>query len=209
LLTIRGRRINWSKLNPIVYLLISVLLSTTIAAKLLLPLNQTIQSTNYTLFVLFLIGIPLAAIAYIIIKVRALQFSDKIGFITLWATGNPFGYEYLYLWVPAPVAYLLSIKWNKNNVNFFGSKRTKLLVALCFTIAILMPNAVAFTGITLVQTTAKNYGSIKEKVSYIDDRVNALTFYTWVFRANLDNWKFLLSGAGQCGEMATASYNLM
>ena len=214
-----GRSINWSKIHPIFYLLISILFSVAITAKLFLPFNQIIQSTNYALFIIFFIGLPVVSIIYIMIKVRTLKLSDKwhilswlflvewVGFITLWATGNSLGYEYLYLWVPIPIAYLLSIKWNK--FNFFGSKRVKLLVAVCFIFAILMPNLVTLIDINFVQTAASSYGSIEEKVSYVDDRVNALTFYTWVFRSNLDSWKFLLSGAGQCGEMATASNNLL
>lgn len=218
--TINVKSIDWSKIHPLFYLLISLLLSTAITARFFLPLNPTILSTNYAFFVIFFIGLPVSAIVYLTLKIHTLKLSNKwfllsllflvewAALITLWATGNSLGYEYLYLWIPVPLAYFVSIKWNKKT-KLFGSKRAKFLAVACFTLAIIVPNLAAVIGMNCVLTNAKSYYRIQDKVSYIDDRVNALTFYTWVFRSNLDNWKFLLSGAGQCGEMATASYNLM
>jgi hypothetical protein len=55
----------------------------------------------------------------------------------------------------------------------------------------------------------RSMSSDSEKASFISGRVMAMTAYDWVPRAETDYWQFLLSGAGECGEMAVAGTNLM
>lgn len=70
-------------------------------------------------------------------------------------------------------------------------------------------NLAVFAGTNQIINKTSSLPSLTDKVSYLDDRVNALTEYTYCFRAGLDGWQFLLSGAGKCGEMATLTNILM
>lgn len=85
----------------------------------------------------------------------------------------------------------------------------KILIVVGIITVSLIPNVASFIGSQQIIEKANGLNTVDQKVAFIDDRTNAMTFYTWVFRANKDDWKFLLSGAGQCGEMAAASNNLM
>jgi hypothetical protein len=136
-------------------------------------------------------------------------------FLALWAAllvagfrGATLPYPYFYLWIPFPLAYLLSIKRNKDKERLLKSKLLKIAI-VCLVIAIVVPNLVVFVGTSQIIDKASSFPSVLSKISYLDDRVNALTEYTYCFRAELDGWQFLLSGAGQCGEMATTTNNLM
>jgi hypothetical protein len=136
-------------------------------------------------------------------------------FLAFWASlllvgfrGVTLPYPYFYLWIPFPLAYLLSIRHNMKKKSLLKSKLLKIAL-VCFVIAITVPNLVVFIGTNQIIAKASDMPTILGKVSYVDDRVNALTEYTYCFRAELDGWQFLLSGAGQCGEMATTTNNLM
>jgi hypothetical protein len=214
------RRLNWVKIWPVLYLFASLLISITITVRFFLPLNKIIQSTNYLLYIAFFNIIPVGAALYILLKTLKLKLSNKwfvptallsaisIVSILVGFEGISFPYEYLYLWIPVPLVYLLSIRWKRND-KLQWSKSVKLLVVAIFTIAILLPNLVTFVGVNQVLVKTESLEKIQNKISFINERVNTLTMFTWVFRASFDNWKFLLSGAGQCGEMAASSNDLM
>lgn len=220
MVTTQEKGINWLKAFPILYFLASLLLSITIFYRFFMPSNQVIQLGDYFLYLTFFNVVPTICAIYLFVKISIAKFSIKwqlvaiillavsltslvIGFM-----GISFPYEYLYIWIPVPVAYLLLAKSDENR-RLSWSNRLKILAVTCFAIAVLMPNAVALFGLSHVVGETQTLVDIQDKVSYIDYRVNALTKYTWLFRANLDNWKFLLSGAGQCGEMASLSNIIM
>jgi hypothetical protein len=218
--TIQGKGLNWLKAYPVLYLLTSLLLSITVFYRFFMPSNQVIQLSDYFLYLTFFDVIPAMCAIYLFVKTLAAKCSSRwqlvAGILTVvWLTslmagfrGISFPYEYLYIWIPVPVAYVLLAKWDKNR-RLNWSQRLKILAVTCFTIAVLIPNVVALFGVNHVVGETQTLIDIQDKVSYIDYRVNALTMYTWLFRANLDNWKFLLSGAGQCGEMASLSNSMM
>jgi hypothetical protein len=76
-------------------------------------------------------------------------------------------------------------------------------------IAGLLPNIAAFVGVNSLMFQTASMGNEWEKASFISGRIAAITAYGWIPRAETDYWKFLLVGAGECGEMAMADTNLM
>jgi hypothetical protein len=201
------------------FVLVSFLLSITILARFFLPLNQNIQLANYLLYCIFFLVLPGIAVFYLMLKVDKLKLSRRWQLLSwyvaiIWLTVFALdvfqvpSYEYLYIWIIVPLVYFLSNSWNKDRVQRQKSKRMKLLVVTCLLIAIIMPNLVTIIGSTQLVANVSQM-PLQDKVSYIDERVNSLTEYTWVFRSQWDNWKFLISGAGQCGEMATATNNFI
>ena len=157
--------------------------------------------------------VPILAIVGLVIKEYR---TDNIPFLTgsflllfawfvlvLMSYNLLISYEYLFLWIPVPLAFVIT-----SNV-FWKGKRARFLMVTTIVIIALMPNLSVFLGTNQILNHTAGLPSIQEKIAYINDRADAMTHYTWVFRANKDNWKFLLSGGGQCGETASASLNLM
>jgi hypothetical protein len=219
--TIRGKGINWLKAFPAFYLLISSLLSITVFYRFFMPSNQIIKLSDYSLYLVFFSIVPVMCAIYLLVRtltakcLSRLQLTASILLAGVWLVsitagfmGRSFPFEYLYIWITVPTAYVFSARWNKNG-RLNWSKKLKIFAIACFAVAIIMPNIVTLFGMNYVVGETQSLINVQDKVSYIDYRVNALTTYTWHFRANLDNWKFLLSGAGQCGEMALLSNIIM
>lgn len=215
-MTIKGRGISWLL---ILNILCSFLLSLTILIRFFLPINQGIQLANYFLYLILFIALPAVAVFYLLFKAEKLRLSKKWkilcwSLLVVWVTVLVFGfymlptYEYVYIWIPVFLAYLLPTYWSKKIVRPFRLERAKILAVACFAIAILMPNLIALMASSQIIANASEM-PLQDRVSYIDERIRSMTEYTWVFRSEFDSWKFLLSGAGECGEMAIASNNFI
>jgi len=105
-----------------------------------------------------------------------------------------------------PLMTVLYIKWKNAGK---GSRKTAVFLVSCITIAILLPNVTTYLSINNLLNQAASISNNWEKASFISGHVIGMTAYGWSPRAGMDYWKFLLTGAGLCGEMAMAGTNLM
>jgi hypothetical protein len=130
-------------------------------------------------------------------------------YLVFWllAVLEPFIPEYLFLWFPLPLMALLYLKW-KDVAKGFLKRKNVILLVLVLIMAVL-PNVAAYVSIDYLLNQAVSTAGESQKASYISKRVIETTAFGWPPRAGTDYWKFLLSGAGRCGEMAITGTALM
>jgi hypothetical protein len=108
---------------------------------------------------------------------------------------------YAFSWIPIFLMALFNRRWNKTKSRLSSKK----VIAAILLVAVLMPNASAFVHYNSVLREALPIAHENDKAIFISSHINKVTTFTPIFRAYNDWWAFLLSSAGQCGEMATAT----
>jgi len=93
---------------------------------------------------------------------------------------------------------------------------SRKMTAFTLTVVILMPYIATFSGFSLALSAAQSAQSDTDKVEFVSDYVRNVTISFWglkgveknyviLHRVSSDFLKFLLVGAGSCGEMAYAT----
>lgn len=115
--------------------------------------------------------------------------------------------EYLFLWFPIPI---LVIKYAEEKpTSRLRTKKYSAVISLALILVVVLPNIAALIGTNAIINQTSAIENESEKVSFIFSHVEGMTAFGWMPRAYNDYWKFVLSGAGSCGEMAMANTNLM
>jgi len=109
---------------------------------------------------------------------------------------------------PVPLIVILYARW-KDSASVFRKQGTVALVACGLVIAVLLPNVMVLIAANSIVNRASLMGNERERASFISQRVIEMTAFGGIPRADTNYWKFLLSGAGMCGEMAIAGTNFM
>jgi len=128
-------------------------------------------------------------------------------FFWWFAVLEPFVPEYLFLWFPLPLMALLYLKW-KDVAKGFLKRKSVIFLVLVLIVAVL-PNVAAYVSIHNLLNQAVSTTDEWQKASYISKRVIETTAFGWPPRAGTDYWKFVLSGAGMCKEMAITGTDLI
>jgi hypothetical protein len=123
------------------------------------------------------------------------------------AVFEPFVPEYLFLWFPLPLMALLYLKWKDAGKRLLKRKNVIFLVLVL--IMAVLPNVAAYVSIDNLLNQAASATDEWQKASYISKRVIETTAFGWPPRADTDYWKFVLSGAGMCKEMAITGTDLI
>jgi hypothetical protein len=212
------KSISVARLIVMGFLLCSLFLSICILLRLLFTINILVKVFGIAMYCCLFFFIPLSAVLWLFYesaqrKLRAKTFFFLVIallYILFWYSAllAPFIPEYLLLWFPVPVMVIQYAKW-KGPASRLWSKRYAAIVASGLTIAVLLPNVAAFAGVNVLLNKTAYMASDSEKASFVYARVFDMTAFGWSPRAGMDYWKFLLSGAGACGEMAIANTNLM
>jgi len=120
---------------------------------------------------------------------------------------EPFIPEYSFLWFPLPLMTLLYLRWKNADKRLL--KRKNIILVAFVLIAAVLPNVAVYVSISNLLGQTVSMTDEQQKASFISQRIIDATAFGWIPRANADYWKFLLSGAGMCKEMAVAGTNLM
>jgi hypothetical protein len=107
---------------------------------------------------------------------------------------------YIFSWIPVLLMALFDLRWNKPERRF-----SKKAIATILLIGILMPNISAFVHYNSILREASTIAQTNDKAIFISSHIYEVNTFTPLFRAYNDWWAFLLSSAGMCGEMATAT----
>lgn len=213
----RIRAFGAAKAILVAYLFCSILLSMSIIVRFSFAVDPTVKITNIAIYWGLFFIIPSTAVAWLLGEfcrqkslpwgVFATLYSSCMIFLTVGFIASPIP-VYLLLLLPAPLTVALQAKW-KGTVGEPSKKGRVFLLALGLAAAVLLPNVAVLFGVNGILNRAASIGNEWEKASFISGRVIETTAFGQVPRANTDYWKFLLSGAGRCGEMAIAGTNLM
>jgi len=111
--------------------------------------------------------------------------------------------DYAFFWIPVPLMVLIYAKKATKTV---WSRKAMAAVVI---VAVLMPNLAAFAGLNGELYAASSIAGESGRVSYISQHIRDAELTTWFLRAQNDFWKFLMAGAGQCGEMSTATVSYL
>jgi hypothetical protein len=201
----------------LIYLSCSLLLSISIIFRLFFGVGGWLDVINSVLYFGVFLVVPMSAAAWLLFdsaqrKLRAKWFFFAIfvvyGFLLIEMSAFPFIPEYLFSWFAIPLMVGFYTKRHEITNNVF-KKRTIAFVIAGLIIAILLPNVVTFFSVNGLINKSVSFGSESMKASFISERVYDMTAFGWPPRAETDYWKFLLAGAGQCGEMAVTGTVLM
>jgi hypothetical protein len=202
----------------ICFLMCSLFLSISIFLRLLFTISILIKVFGIAAYCCLFFFIPTSAVLWLFYESAQRKLWAKTFFflavavlyIFSWYNAflAPFIPEYVFLWFPIPVMIIQYAKW-KGPVSRLWKKRYAAFVASGLTIAVLLPNVAAFACVNVLLNKTRYMESDSEKASFIYAHVVDMTAFGWKPRAEMDYWKFLLSGAGACGEMAIADTNLM
>lgn len=87
------------------------------------------------------------------------------------------------------------------------------LLALILSMSILLPHIATFTCYNTVILQATSLDNPSERAIHVSDTIRVTTTFSFplfdFFRSRKDFWKFLLIGVGACGEVATATANVL
>ena len=204
------------KIIVFAFLACSLLLSLSIILRFFFTVDLILRVFDIVMYWSLFFFIPLAAIFWILNEVtkrkmrKATAFSAVIlvVYLVYWSIAfiAPFIPEYLILWFPVPLIVALESKW----VGRLGrNKKYLAFLTSGLAISVLLPNMSVLIGINGLSNAAESLNGDSAKASFISGRVIALTAFGWIPRAGPDSWKFLMLGAGACGEMAMAGTDLM
>jgi hypothetical protein len=218
LLTIiqRAESIGPSKAVLSTYILCSALLSVLITIRLFFSVDMMLKILNIAAYCSLVLIIPMVALVYLFDKSWRRKSRSAWFFLCLlgiyaifwWiALFEPFLPEYLFLWFPILFMIFLDAKW-RNAEKRFLRRRTAAVMACGLVVAVLLPNVAACIDVNIILNQATSMNEL-DKASFISQRVIEMTAFGMRPRADTDYWKFLLTGAGHCGEMAIAGVNLM
>jgi hypothetical protein len=201
----------------VTYVSCSILLSTFIIVRFSIAADPAVKVVNVALYWGFFFIVPSSAAIWLLLEVScqkspqwrvfAILYLLCILFLVVGFVVSPIP-MYLLLLLLVPLIVILQDKRKSIAEEPFKRGRAFLL-ALCLIAAIVLPNVAVFFGVNNVLNRAASMGSEWEKASFISSRVIETTAFGSIPRADTDYWKFLLSGAGRCGEMAIAGTNLM
>ena len=199
----------------VAYMSCSILLSLSILIRLLFTVDFTFKVLDIAAYFGFFLVVPFSAVFWLIDEaVRGLSAKWLVlwipyALILAFEFVTPFVPDFLFLWFPSvPLVVMLYAK-SKGNAGGAFKRRTVAFVACCLAIALLLPNLAAFVGASNLLNQAASMNNDMEKASFISRRVIETTAFGGIPRADTDYWRFLLSGAGMCGEMAIAGTNLL
>ncbi|MEM2703923.1 MAG: hypothetical protein QXR45_12270 [Candidatus Bathyarchaeia archaeon] len=205
---LRKHSVDYAKVIFTLYFSFSILLSLVICIRLLFPVN--IALINVIMYWILFFIIPLSMIAWLyktdrrrvfLILLLLCGFCELLGFLMM-----PI-FVYLLLWFPLPILIELCANLKHARKEFFR-KEGRLLVSGLI-IAILLPNLTAYICVNSFVNQVASISNEPDKTSFISQHVRDITAFGWVPRAGTDFWKFILSGAGSCGEMAMVGTRLM
>lgn len=199
------------------YLFCSILLSMSIIVRFSFTVDPTVKAINIAMYWGLFFIIPSTAVAWLLWEFRrqkslpwgvfATLYYPCMIFLTVGFIASPIP-VYLLLLLPAPLTAALQAKW-KGTAGEPSKKGRVFLLAFGLTAIVLLPNVAVIFGVNGILNKAASIGNEWEKTSFISGHVIETTAFGQVPRANTDCWKFMLSGAGRCGEMAIAGTNLM
>jgi hypothetical protein len=210
------RSISPSKAVFSAYLLCSILLSMLIVIRLVFSVDMVLKILNIAAYCALIFLIPMLALAWLFNESwgRKLRSTGFFFFLLgiyaiFWAVAfiGPFFPEYLFFWFPVPLMIFLEAKWRSTQERALRG-RTAAVLACGLIVAVLLPNVAAYVGTNSILSQAASMNEL-DKASFISERVMEITAFGMRPRADTDYWKFLLTGAGHCGEMAIAGVNLM
>jgi hypothetical protein len=212
----KTRALNSATAIFIAYMSCSILLFLSILARLLFTVDITFKVLDIATYFGFFLVIPGLAVYWLTNETTRRGLSAKwllpwipYAFLLAFEFVTPFVPDYLFLWFPSvPLVVMLYAK-SKGNAGGVFKRRTVGFVACGLAVALLLPNVAAFAGAGNLLNQAASMGNDGEKASFISRRVIEITDFGGIPRADTDYWRFLLSGAGMCGEMAIAGTNLL
>lgn len=210
------------------YLMISLLFSLVIYMRLAFASNM--KFLNIVLYDVYYYVMPSIAILILLVllkkgnsrKQSERQFPSVITWTFLMTTvslvffvidvcfNTPLSYMiFPLIAVPTTCLYI-------NSKKFEGKLLSRKIAAFALTTTVLMPYVATFLGLTSALSVARAAQSNTEKVEFVSDYVRTITTSFWglrgiegryiIFhRASSDFLKFLIVGAGSCGEMAHAT----
>lgn len=107
-----------------------------------------------------------------------------------------------------PLVAILYAKW-QNSEKGLLKKRNTMFLTFGLVTATLLPNLIAYACTSNLINQAVSINDDLDKASFISQRVMNMRTFGGILRSGTDFWKFILSGAGSCGEMAMAGAKLM
>ena len=197
------------------YVLTSILLSFSVFLRLQIA-SPDIREFNFVIYFCNYFATPLAATIWLLFypsslppeKIRLKQFTFSISIIYLillyLAMILPLP-EYIFSWMPIFLMSFFSNILGKTKNRLFNKAIVLVIIMLC----LLMPNIFAFVSYKEFLTDASTIIDQTDRVTFVSSYVNNITAFGYPFRAYDDWWEFLLSGAGHCGEMATATITFL
>jgi len=215
------------------YFLVSLLLSISIFARLLLVSTPVTNAEwfNLILYDLYYYVMPAIAATFLILmwckqKSKRQQKNPKHSEVLLPVLAiallsfNALLYGYLDLFpIPSPLKYAafsalaplmlcFYIKWRKPQNTYLDRKVAAALII----IIIIMPYASAFASFDHILSTVREINGNSGRIAYVSGYVLYTTMSIWqnneyvtLHRAQNDFWKYLMLGVGGCGEMAIVS----
>ena len=100
-----------------------------------------------------------------------------------------------------------------NSEKKISKKKFVSLLAFVLLMSSFLPHIATFTCYNTVKLQATSLDSPSERAIYVSDTIRATTTFNFplfdFFRSRKDFWKFLLIGVGACGEVATATANIL
>lgn len=199
----------------IAYFLCSIFLSLTICIRLLFPINVAL--INVIMYWILFCVIPIFTVSWIFYKHHQqkhvcsklfLFILFPIIIICLMITFFiPSILGHLFLCSPVFAMAILYAKQKDVGKGFLKTRNSFLLVSLL--IIMLLPHLMAYVCINILLNRVASMSNEQEKAFFISRRVMNMTAFGWVPEAGTDFWKFVLSGAGSCGEMAVVGTRLM
>jgi len=206
----------------IAYLLSSALLSVVISLRLLVTTSIIVKVFNIFMYLTTYFAVPLSALGWLYresvrrksrlswafwaLLTLLLSYLIAVLFFPPIASviSQP---EYLVMWVPIVLMILLYARWYRHQ-GFFNRK-TAAIFALLLSVSILLPNITVFACVTSYSNQARSITSESDRAGSVSGYVIGTTAFNWRPRAFNDPWKFMLIGAGACGEMAIAANNFL
>jgi hypothetical protein len=204
----------------ITYFLASILLSLSIYLRLRAPPSNLVKILNIAAYVCTYYGVPLASLSWLLYFIFSpfttmKRTTIKELFIRLLATivcvlvffqvvnwNLP---EYSILWVYTFFVVSIVVLQYKPRIRLSSGK----VLATMLLISILMPNISAFICYEKFLGESSSVITETGKANFVSKYIYNITAFGYPFRTYDDWWKFLLSGAGQCREMATATIVFM
>jgi hypothetical protein len=200
-------------------LLSSVILSISILMRYFLTIDIQLRYLSLYFYIFSLLLVPIISLLFIfrITKLKTrLAKAFFLGVILLvytliidisigWFSTFDLIPEYLFYWIPLPLILFCTRTKFISNI----PKKKIRLAFLVIAITVLLPNIIAFAGVSILENMANSISDPTEKASFISKHVLGMTVYEHKYRSNNDYWKFLLTGVGTCGEISMASIKML
>jgi hypothetical protein len=88
-------------------------------------------------------------------------------------------------------------------------KKYKWIAVSALIFVLILPNITVALATNTIIDNASSISNSTERASYICKSVEYMSCFGSYFRANNDYWKFMLTGVGNCGEMAMTKKQLL